>query len=333
MQGSVLLVLTLAWLAYMGEAWVASSASRSLTGKLLRSRTISSLRAAADEKVATPTTAGKTEGRQRQTSVNIVNNQGEEEFCLLDKESGEIIYLTKEEKERVFLDAVQSYYFSGRNVLTDKQFDRLREDLSWEGSVLVTLNRNETHFLNAMQAYAKGKPVMSDVEFDELKESLKESGSKIAVTKEPKCYVDTGVCKVNWSKDGLRTSSLYFPAGLIASTVFLGLFYEVPLIREYLNPLLLLLVGAIPISNISKRVTEELFFKDPLVAYGPCPSCGVENRVFFGDVLGVEGDHDESSIKCTNCKTSMTIKRSTLRVSTLMPKGKAPPPRAAVADE
>lgn len=61
----------------------------------MRSRSFSSLRAAADEKVATPTTAGKTEGRQRQTSVNIVNNQGEEEFCLLDKESGEIIYLTK----------------------------------------------------------------------------------------------------------------------------------------------------------------------------------------------------------------------------------------------
>lgn len=77
----------------------------------------------------------------------------EEEFCLRDKESGEIILLTKvirllllcssdeatdslnclqEEKERIFLDTIQSYYFSGRTALSDKQFDRLREDLSWE---------------------------------------------------------------------------------------------------------------------------------------------------------------------------------------------------------
>lgn len=28
--------------------------------------------------------------------------------------------------------------------------------------------------------------------------------------------------------------------------------------------------------------------QEPFVAEGPCPSCGVENKVFFGDVFGVK---------------------------------------------
>jgi len=255
----------------------------------------------------------------------------EEEFCLIDKETGDKILLTREEKERVFLDCIQSYYYSGKNsALTDDQFNLLRNDLSWEGSALVTLSRNETLFMNAIMEYNKGTPILSNPEFDELKRSLRESKSKIAVDKEPKCYVDTGVCKVTWSPDTVRTSSLYVPASLFLTTLYLGVFYELPFIRGYFNPLFLLIVGALPIYNGAKKITEEFLFKNPSIATGPCPKCGVENRIFFGDVLGVEGDVDESSLKCTNCKTSLTVKRSTLRVSTLSsPAG--PPKKAALA--
>lgn len=64
---------------------------------------------------------------------------------------------------------------------------------------------------------------MSDREFDELKQSLKEQGSKLAVAMEPKCYVDTGVCKVTWSPDSIRTTSLYVPATLLLSVLYLGI--------------------------------------------------------------------------------------------------------------
>ena len=60
-----------------------------------------------------------------------------EEFCLLD-EDGKPILLTRDEKERVFLDAIQSYYFSGKSGLPDNEFDRLKEDLSWEGMLVAT---------------------------------------------------------------------------------------------------------------------------------------------------------------------------------------------------
>ena len=256
----------------------------------------------------------------------------EEEFCLLDEETGTPILLTREEKERVFLDSIQQYYYSGKSSLPDEQFDRLREDLAWEGSVLVNLRREETLFLNAITAYRKGKPIISDAEYDELKKTLRETSSKIAVGSEPKCYVDTGVCKVTWTKDNVRVSSLYLPASLLITIAYLGLFSELPVLNQ-INPLILLLFGAAPISQGSKYVTEQVFFKDPLVAVGPCPSCGVENRVFFGDVLGVAGDKEEAGCKCTNCKAGMTVRRSTLRVSTLLSSKKPGNAAAAAADD
>lgn len=258
----------------------------------------------------------------------------EEEFCLLDEETGTPILLTREEKERVFLDSIQQYYFSGKSTLPDDQFDRLREDLSWEGSILVSLNRQETLFMNAAIAYRKGKPIISDPEYDELKRALKESNSKIAVQSDPKCYVDTGVCKVTWRPDQVRTSSLYVPATLILTIGVLGVFYELlNAVGFAVNPLVLLAVGAVPIRAGAQVLTEDFFFKDPFVAAGPCPSCGVENRIFFGDVLGISGDSEEASTKCTNCKAGMTVRRSTLRVSTLLGAKKGPPPAAASSED
>ena len=255
----------------------------------------------------------------------------EEEFCLLDEETGKPILLTREEKERVFLDSIQQYYYSGKSSLPDDQFDRLREDLAWEGSLLVNLKREEPLFLNAITAYRKGKSIISDAEYDELKKTLRETNSRIAVQTDPKCYVDTGVCKVTWVPDTVRTTSLYFPATLLITIAYLGIFSELPVLNQ-INPLILLLFGAAPISQSAKFVTEDVFFKNPFVASGPCPSCGVENRIFFGDVLGVQGDKEESSCKCTNCKAGMTIRRSTLRVSTLLSK-KSPAPAAAAEEE
>lgn len=255
------------------------------------------------------------------------------EFCLIDPDTKEKILLTREEKERIFLEAIQSYYYSGKSNLPDDQFDRLREDLVWEGSVLVTLNRQETLFMNAMVAYKNGKPILSDKEFDELKLSLKQTGSKIAVGMEPTYYKDSGVSKVTWIRDEIRTASLYVPAALFLSILYLELVYEIPFVRDFFKPLLLLLLGGYPIYKGSRYITENFLFREPLVARGPCPKCNVENKVFFGDVLGVEGATDECDIKCTNCKSALTVKRATLRVSTIKsdapnPPAKAPTPSA-----
>lgn len=89
----------------------------------------------------------------------------------------------------MFLDALQSYYVSGRQVMDDAEFDSLKEDLAWNGSEVVNLNRREITYLDAMKAYIRGDPIMSDEQFDMLRDELREEGSSIAVDTEPKCYI------------------------------------------------------------------------------------------------------------------------------------------------
>lgn len=241
----------------------------------------------------------------------------DDEYCAVDKETGEMIRLTVVEKERIFLDALQSYYVSGRQLLNDEEFDLLKEDLAWNGSEVATLNRQEGRYLAAVQAFSKGEPMMSDAEFDVLKSELKESGSKFAVDTEPKCYVDTGICKVTMQVDNFRNNLLYLPAGGVLTILWLFLGFEIiePLIR--INPVVLLLLGAFPIYKGAITITNDYIFQNGKIVYGPCPSCETEQRVYFGDILGVEGFGDVSTTKCTKCKAMFDVQRNTLRASTL----------------
>lgn len=250
-------------------------------------------------------------------STEVTECIPEEEFCVLDEETGSMVRLTLEEKERIFLDSLQAYYSTGRQVLNDEEFDLLKEDLQWSGSDMVQMNRQEAKYLTAMQDYLKGKPSMTDREFDQLKGQLKEEGSKFAVDTEPKCYIDTGICKVTLKEDNFRKNLLYAPVGIIATLVWLALGFEFiePLIR--LNPLILLALGTPLIYSGTKKITEEYIFQDAQIAYGPCPSCQAENRVYFGNILFVEGFSDVAQVKCKNCKEVITVQRNSLRASTI----------------
>mmetsp|Transcript_3033 Transcript_3033/g.4628 ORF Transcript_3033/g.4628 Transcript_3033/m.4628 type:complete len:315 (-) Transcript_3033:244-1188(-) len=241
----------------------------------------------------------------------------EDEYCAVDKKTGAYIRLTLAEKERIFIDSLQSYYINGRQLLDDADFDLLKEDLSWNGSKLVQLNRKETRYLAAMEAYLKGEPIMSDEEYNTLKKELKEDGSQFAVSEEPKCYIDTGICTVTLKEDFFRSNLIYLPAAAILTIVWLGFGFELiePFVR--LNPIVLTLLGSPLIYRGTKKITDEYIFPGNKIAYGPCPACEAENRVYFGDILGVEGFKDLATIKCTNCKEEFSIQRDSLRASTL----------------
>ena len=197
--------------------------------------------------------------------------------------------------------------------MSDSDFDLLKEDLEWNGSPVAVMNRKEGAYLAAVQAYLKGQPIMSDAEFDALKRELKESGSKFAVETEPKCYIDTGICKVTLKEDKFRSNLLYLPAGALLSIGWLGFGFEV----FHINPILLIVLGSPIIYTGAKKFTEEYVFQNKLVAFGPCPSCEFENRVYFGNILGVEGFSDIAEVKCPSCKEVFTVQRNTLRASTL----------------
>lgn len=265
-----------------------------------------------------------------------------EEFCARDEKTGEPILLTVKEKERIFLDCIQSYYYSGRQILTDDDFNKLKEDLIWEGSKVAILNRNETLFLSAMSAYLKGQPILSDAEFDELKRGLKETQSPIAVSTEPRCYVDTGICTVTFQEDKWRKGILYVPGVLMTLTLWLVLSYELLEPLRYVNPIISIGLGSPLVYYASRYLTENVFFNDPLIAYGPCPACSAPNRIYFGDILSVEGPKETAEITCRTCGAEATVTRATLRAVTFpktegedagAPAGKkaAPKKKAAVS--
>jgi len=215
------------------------------------------------------------------------------------------------------LPCIQSYYSSGREMLSDEEFDLLKEDLAWNGSPVVVMSKKEAQYLQAMQDYLKGTPSMTDTEYDQLKKELMEAESKFAVQTEPKCYIDSGICKVTLQEDQFRSNLLYLPAGLILSTIWLGIGFEIiePLVR--LNPIFLIALGTPFIYSGAVQITEGFLFENKFVAYGPCPSCQAENRVYFGNILGVEGFTDVAQVKCPNCKTEFSVQKNTLRASTL----------------
>mmetsp|Transcript_57325 Transcript_57325/g.121639 ORF Transcript_57325/g.121639 Transcript_57325/m.121639 type:complete len:325 (-) Transcript_57325:340-1314(-) len=238
-----------------------------------------------------------------------------QEFCVIDPDTSKPIRLTVEEKERMFLDSLQSYYVSGRQVMDDAEFDALKEDLAWSGSEVVNLNRKEIQYLEAMQAYNKGESIMTDADFDRLRDELREDGSAIAVSKEPKCYIDTGICTATFQKDNFRNNLLYLPALSIIGLLWLGIGFEI--VGGRINPLVLGAFGAPVVGSAAKAVTDQFIFPNNLVAYGPCPSCEAENRVYFGDILGVEGFGKQGAFKCTKCKEQIIVQRRSLRANTL----------------
>mmetsp|Transcript_16098 Transcript_16098/g.33315 ORF Transcript_16098/g.33315 Transcript_16098/m.33315 type:complete len:305 (-) Transcript_16098:452-1366(-) len=225
-------------------------------------------------------------GRFFETTIDEDDCVPDDEFCVTDKETGELVRLTVEEKERIFMDAMQAYYSTGRKLLDDDEFDLLKEDLTWSGSSVVVMNRKEAAYMKAMQDYLKGTPSMPDQDFDTLKKDLQEEGSKFAVQTEPKCYIDTGICKVTFLDDFFKTNLLYLPAGLAIATLWLGFTYELiePFIK--VNPLFLLLSGTPIIYSGSRFITEEVLFQDFKIARGACPACNYENTVFFWQHFG-----------------------------------------------
>ena len=88
--------------------------------------------------------------------------------------------------------------------------------------------------------------------------------------------------------------------------------------------MLVLVLGTPIISALTSILTESVIFKKPLVTVGKCPSCTTEMRVFFGDILGVEGYSGETAqFDCMVCKTKSEIVRETLRASTVPKPAKA----------
>ncbi|XP_028802410.1 PGR5-like protein 1A, chloroplastic [Neltuma alba] len=274
-------------------------------------------KATADKKGVTPPPSGKVEEDEEGVDGKILP------YCSIDKKEKKSVG----ELEQEFLQALQAFYYEGKAIMSNEEFDNLKEELMWEGSSVVMLSSDEQKFLEASMAYVSGNPILSDKEFDELKLRLKMEGSEIVV-EGPRCSLRSRKVYSDLSVDYLKTLLLNVPATVIS----LGLFFflddltgfEISNLIEIPEPYSFILTwfAALPFILWLAQALTNAVVKDFLILKGACPNCGTENTSFFGTILSISSGGSPNTVKCTNCGTPM-LYDSTTRLITL-PEGSNP---------
>ncbi|KAK4389370.1 PGR5-like protein 1A, chloroplastic [Sesamum angolense] len=209
-------------------------------------------------------------------------------------------------------------------IMSNEEFDNLKEELMWEGSSVVMLSADEQRFLEASMAYVSGTPIMTDDEFDKLKQKLKMDGSEIVV-EGPRCSLRSRKVYSDLSVDYLKMFLLNVPAAVVA----LGLFFflddltgfEITYLLELPEPFSFLFTwfAALPFILWLSFTITNFIVKDFLILVGPCPNCGTENTSFFGTILSISSGGSVNNVKCSNCGTDMVYDSQTRLIT--LPEG------------
>lgn len=228
------------------------------------------------------------------------------QYCSIDRKDKKTIG----ELEQEFLQALQSFYYDQKPIMSNEEFDNLKEELMWEGSSVVMLSPDEQKLLEASMAYAAGKPIMTDAEFNELKLRLKKEGSS-TVQEGPRCSLRSRKVYSDLSVDYFKMFLLNVPAAVIALILFFFLDdltgFEITYLLELPEPFSFIFTwfAALPfIFWIAQAITNAIL-KDFLILKGPCPNCGTENVSFFGTILSVPSGGSTNTLKCSNCGTAL----------------------------
>ena len=236
-------------------------------------------------------------------------------YCSLDeKETGKKKSLGEMEAE--YLNALQSFYVNGTSSISDEEFDNLKEELLWEGSKVATMSKDETLFLEAQKAYLKGEQMMSDKDFDGLKMRLKEQGSRIADAG-PRCSLRSQKVYSDLSVDYLKLVALNVPAAVATLAALFPVDdltgFEVTKAIELPKPIgpIIVWVFVLPFVYILSDAITNFVIRDALILKGACTNCLEEVPVFFGDILGVQGEREAREVVCTECKCKMSANAKT----------------------
>ncbi|KAJ6852081.1 PGR5-like protein 1B, chloroplastic [Iris pallida] len=229
------------------------------------------------------------------------------QYCSIDKKAEK---KTLGEMEQEFLQALQSFYYNQEAIMSNEEFDNLKEELMWEGSSVVMLSSDEQKFLEASMAYVSGKPIMTDEEYDQLKLTLKKDGSSI-VQGGPRCSLRSRKVYSDLSVDYFKMFLLNVPAAVIALTLFFFLDditgFEITYLLELPEPFSFIFTwfAALPLIFLLAQAITNAILKDFLILKGPCPNCGTENVSFFGSILSVPSGGAQNTVKCSNCNTTL----------------------------
>ncbi|CAK0883636.1 unnamed protein product [Prorocentrum cordatum] len=72
----------------------------------------------------------------------------------------------------MYIDTLWAYYNDGTQLLSDEQYNKLKEELAWQGSGFPQLRREEVEFVKASLAYHRGEPIATDEEWEQLKQNV-----------------------------------------------------------------------------------------------------------------------------------------------------------------
>merc|ERR1712176_414560 len=193
---------------------------------------------------------------------------------------------------------------------SDEEFDVLKDELLWEGSTVVTMTKEEQMFLEATKAYAMGEPVLTDEQFNDLKLKLKQQGSALAIGG-PRCSIRSRRVYTDMTVDYFRLTLLNIPGVAISlSLLFLVDYatgFSISKFVELPEPFgfLAVWVVVLPILYTVRDSLTKVVLKDASVLKGQCTNCGDEQILFFGKVLGIDGNDEVASVQCDSCKTKM----------------------------
>lgn len=246
------------------------------------------------------TTEGQFEAQEEMEDSNVLP------YCSIDKKEKKSLG----DLEQDFLQALQAFYYEGKAIMSNEEFDNLKEELMWEGSSVVMLSPDEQRFLEASMAYVSGNPIMTDEEYDELKMRLKQEGSVIVV-EGPRCSLRSRKVYSDLAVDYFKMFLLNVPAAVVALTLFFFLDdltgFEITYLLELPEPFSFIFTwfAAVPLLLWLSTSITKLIVKDFLILKGPCPNCGTENVSFFGTILSISSGGTTNKVKCSNCGTEL----------------------------
>ncbi|KAJ9555379.1 hypothetical protein OSB04_009993 [Centaurea solstitialis] len=243
-------------------------------------------------------------------------------YCSIDNQKKKSLG----EMEQDFLQALQSFYYEGKAIMSNEEFDNLKEELMWEGSSVVMLSSDEQKFLEAAMAYVSGNPIMTDAEYDKLKMQLKKDGSDIVV-EGPRCSLRTRKVYSDLSVDYLKMFLINVPAAVVAVGLFFFLDditgFEITYLLEASLPepfsFIFTWFAALPFLLWLSFSFTSLIVKDFLILKGICPNCGTENNSFFGTILSISSGGTANRAKCSNCQTVLVFDQNTRLIT--LPEG------------
>ncbi|KAK9864420.1 hypothetical protein WJX84_002626 [Apatococcus fuscideae] len=237
---------------------------------------------------------------------NILN------YCSLDPTGKPRNKQSLGEKEADFLDALRSFYYDNQPIMSNEEFDNLKEELLWAGSKVAVLSSTEQRFMEASKAYAAGKPFLSDSEYDDLRAQLRTKNSKV-VQQGPRCSIRTRNLYSDANPAYLKMTLLNLPAAigtllaLFALDDFTG--FEITKLVELPEPWGIVVVWGLvlPLIFLFVNALTGIILKDGLILQGQCPNCSATNTTYFGDIFTVPGPRETTTVTCPNCKTKLTF--------------------------